>query len=423
MRRVMKKYLVVGTMIVMMSSLVACQEESLSSSSTKEGSISSSVQNSLSERDTSISPSNDIVSVSSSEENSTSIESSLASNESASSNTSAISSDSSKPNNYHPIGPLSDINVFSKDIEFAFSTDEINEETASNLINNDILPNSKSKTLTKMTGIASSKKESHVTVNRTTATYSVKDLIEEKHSITQIDSEKQWYYTKRIENTKTVYFKEDELNRHIVSESLYYVDDGCLYLVCAEQSYYEGMEDKGTFESYYYKMSDITEEEYTGLFTIRLESWTFFNESSGLNKIGNNIYNNFTHSSSFYESDHYKEMDRQPTYKYHTSGENGNFGCVAKDDYTYNFSDLNDYPSMEKNELDTINYQQDYLLSISNYFTIEEDYLTSSISKSSKGKVIRDETIQGRKKTAEGCETFYPDLSNFEEREYNPTTK
>ena len=275
----MKKYLVVGTMIVMMSSLVACQEESLSSSSTKEGSISSSVQNSLSERDTSISPSNDIVSVSSSEENSTSIESSLASNESASSNTSAISSDSSKPNNYHPIGPLSDINVFSKDIEFAFSTDEINEETASNLINNDILPNSKSKTLTKMTGIASSKKESHVTVNRTTATYSVKDLIEEKHSITQIDSEKQWYYTKRIENTKTVYFKEDELNRHIVSESLYYVDDGCLYLVCAEQSYYEGMEDKGTFESYYYKMSDITEEEYTGLFTIRLESWTFFNES------------------------------------------------------------------------------------------------------------------------------------------------
>ena len=407
----MKKQLSIGVLLLTVCGLVACQE-GLPSSSRQETSFSSSNHGSNNVESSATS----LIS----EPSSTTVESTV-SDSSSSSSLIQSSNSSSKPNNYYPIGPTSEVDVFSKDITFALSTNVIDKDAAENLINNDFLPTSKEKAFTKMTGISSSKKESHVTINRTTATYSVKDLVEEKHIIAKIDSENKWYYSKQTEDTKTVYFVEGELNRHVIRESLYYVDNGCLYFVYAEKNYYEGMESKGTYEAYYTIMSDLTEEEYIGKFTIYPDSCTYFKESTGINKIDKVIYNNFTLSSCYYQAKNYSEMERHPNYEYHASGEKGNFGCVANDDCTYNFSDLNDYPSMEKEELNKIDYHQDFLLTISNYFEIEEDYLTRSISKSAnKDKVIRDETIQGRKKTTEGCDIFYPDLSNFEEREYTP---
>ena len=169
-------------------------------------------------------------------------------------------------------------------------------------------------------------------------------------------------------------------------------------------------------------MSDLKEEDYIGRFTIHLDGWTYFNKTSGFDKIDKSLYNNFSRSSLFYYSSNYHDMERHPSYEYHSS-KKGDFGCIATDDYDYNFSDLDDYPSGEKESLSTISYHQDYLVNISNYFTYKEDYLTRSISKKGNGNIIRDETKQGRKKVVEECEVFYPDLSQFEEREYNPITK
>lgn len=453
---IMKKQLSIGTLLLMTCTLVACQGEASSSSisfskqesisENSSSSVSSTLENSnlsstneesssssnkqaplsstINEENSSLS-STEIISLSSSISEGISFltsEASSSSEEHASSD-SSISDSSSKLNNYYPIGTSSNINLFSNDVSFCLSAPIIAREEAENLIANDISLYPKEQSLNKKTCITSKRSESHVTENRSDATYSVKDLVEEKHTISQIDSDNKWYYAKSVENRTTTYFVEEPLYRHTIRENLYFVEDGCYYQVYAEKSYYEGMEDKGTYEAYYYKMDDLAEEDYIGRFTIHLESYTYFNETAGLNKIDKSIYNNFSHSSSFYYSRNYNTMERQPTYEFHSSGEKGDFGCVATDDYDYHFSDLDDYPSMEKNSLDTISYHQDYLVNISNYFSYEEDYLTTSVSKKSNGNIVRNETTQGRKKQTEGCEIFYPDLSHFEEREYNPVTK
>ena len=336
---------------------------------------------------------------------------------------SQINDSSIKNNAYYPIGPDSTtIDLFSNDVSFSLDTPTITEEQAIDLINNDLSMYPEEKSLHKKTVITSVKQESHAKENHSSGDYSVKDLIEEKYTITQIDSDNKWSYYKTIETRKTVYFEEDPLIRHNIRENLYFVKDDCYYQVSSEQSYYEGLEDKGTYESYYYKMIDLKEEDYIGRFTIYLDSWTYFNKNSKLDKINKSIYNNFTHSSSFYYSNNYPDMARNPSYEYHSSKE-GNFGCAANDDYDYHFIDLDDYPSGEKESLDTISYHQDYLVNITNYFAYDEDYLTTSISKKANGNVIREENKQGRKKVIEECEIFYPDLSKFEQREYENTTK
>lgn len=378
----MKKCFGVGALLLLICSLVACQEELSISSSSETSSVSSSSETS-----------------------------------------SSSTGSSSKQNNYSPIGPSTVVNLLTNNVTFSLSTNTISKEQAEELVNNDLSLYPEESSLHKKTTITSTKMESHVTENRSTATYSVKDIIEEKHTITQLDSDNMWFYSKSVENRTTSYFVEDTLYRHTIRENLYFVKDGCYYQVSAEQSYYEGMEDRGTFDAYYYKMPNLTEEDYIGRFTLHLESYTYFSGTNGLNKIDRTLYTNFTKSSSFYESGNYSSMERQPSYEFYSSGEKGNFGCVITDDYDYHLSDLNDYPSMEKNVLNTISYHQDYLLNISNYFTYEEDYMTKSVSKGNKDKVIRDETIQGRKRVTEECEVFYPNLSKFEEREYNPTTR
>ena len=380
----MKKYFNIGLLLTACL-LVACQEVASSSSEKSDSSIISS---------------------------------------SNSGNISFESSDSSSKNNeYYPIGTSSTtIDLFSNDGSFSLSTPTITKEQAEDLVSNDLSSYPEEKSLHKKTVLTSVKQESHVKANYSSSNYSVKDLIEEKHTISQIDSDNKWSYSKSVETCKTVYFEEDTLIRHIARENLFFVKDGCYYQVTSEQSYYEGLENRGIYESYYYKMYDLKEEECIGRFTIYLDSWTYFNKSSGFDKIDKSIYNNFSQSSSFYYSNNYRDMERHPSYEYHSSKE-GDFGCVAVDDYEYYSSDITDYPSGEKDSLYAISYHQDYLVNIFNYFTYNEDYLTKSISKKANDNVIREETRQGRKKVIEECEVFYPDLSKFEEREYNPITK
>ena len=379
----MKKSFSIGTLLLTICSLVACQE-GLSSSSSNDSSNTSS---------------------------------------SSFDSSSMSSSSSSKEKSYYPIGPSSDISLFSSDITFSLSAPIITKEQAIDLVNNDLMLYPAEQSLHTKTCITSKKTESHVTVNRSTATYSVKDLIEEKHTISQLDSDNLWYYSKTIEDQTTTYFVEDTLYRHTIRENLYFVKDGCFYQIHAEQSFYEGMEERGTYEAYYYKTPDASPNDYIGRLSLYPESSVYFGGDSDITQLDRSVLTNFAQSSKFYYSPEYGSMERHPTYEFHSSGERGDFGCVIEDDYDYNFSDLNDYPSMEKGELSTISYHQDYLLNISHYFTFDEDYLTKSISKKADGTVIRDETTQYRKKIIEECNVFYPDLSKFEEKEDNHITR
>ena len=383
----MKKQVITLMLLSLLCGITACQEE-ISSSSIETSSFSSNPESSL-------------------------LESSVVSGPS-----------SSISYSYQPIGKSTNLDIFSNPIKFELTTTKIDKDAAENLINTDVNKLPEGRVLTKSTSLKSTRRESHVTVNRTTATYSVKDLIEEEYSTSQVDSNAKWHYTKNVQYQKTVYFVEDDLIRHIITENLYYAKDKTLFYVHSKQSYYEGMEDKGTFESYFYKIDNYSEDENGYLFAVHLESNMYFSNSSGLDKIDKTLYTNFTKSSSFYYSRNYKSMNREPTYEYHSSGKKGEFSCLAKDVYTYYSSDLDDSPSMEASEVSTINYSQDYMLKINDYLTYEEDFMTSSVSKNIKGETIRDETVQSRKTVTEDCDVFYPDLSKFEEREYTePTTR
>ena len=313
------------------------------------------------------------------------------------------------------IGSPLTIDDFPNDIVFSLNTPTISKAQAENLVNNDISQFPREQSLHRKTAITSNKKESHVMVNRRpTSTYSIKDLIEEKHTITQIDSDRKWEYIRNVEDTTTVYFAEGTIYRHFIVEQLFFVKDDYEYRVFANQCYYEGTEGDDTFNAYYYKKPVSQESSHD--FRINLQDYTYFYSRPCFDKIEKSVKSNFNNSSSFYRSRNLTK-ERNPIYEYHTSGEKGDFGCVAADDYTYRFSDLNDYPHDEESVLHTINYHQDYLLNISNYFTYDEDFLTKSISKSADGTVIRDETMQGRKKIFEECEVFYPDLSRIQEKQ------
>ena len=337
---------------------------------------------------------------------------------------SSVSSSSINPG-YSPIDPSnSEANIFAKDITYSLNLNKTNEKTAQELVANDIAKYPEAQSLGKVTSITSIKEEVHVLENRSSATYSLKDRVREKHTTIKIDSNLKWSYRKSREDTVTSYFVEDDLVRHIITEQLSYVKDNCFYRIYAEKSYYEGMENKGTYEAYYYKIDNYDGKSYEGNFNIDLKEYTYFNSEQDFAKIDKTVFNNYRNSSAFYEAKDYSLLDRDTNYDYYSSTTKGCFGCIAKDSGVYHLDDLTDYPSMEKNSLGIICYEQDYLLNISNYFNYEEDYLTKSISKKYNDKIIRNETIDGRKKVTEECEAFYPDLSKFEEREYTtPSTK
>ncbi len=332
------------------------------------------------------------------------------------------SSDSSSFTNktYHPIGPSSTtVGLFSEDVSFSLSTPTITKEQAEDLVNNDLLLFPEEQSLHKKTSIVSEREEGHVKENYRKSNYSVKDYFEEKHFIQQLDADNKWAYRKNVGTAKTEYFDEDDLIRHSIYEWLFYIKDGFYYEVHSEQSYYEGREDKGTYESYYCKVENSQGEDFSEKFALHLNGWTYFYGYFGFDEIDRSVFQNFRFSSSFYSSDHDDEMERHTSYEYH-SPKSGSFGCVVEDDFEYDASDITDYPTGEKGILHSISYHQDYLLNISDYFTYDEDYITRSVSKKANGDVIRDETKEQRTKVTEECEVFYPDLSQFEEREYKP---
>ena len=398
----MEKKLSGGVLVLTLCILASCQE-GLSISSSIDGSSSSNVSTSS------------VIS--------SSVDGSSSSNVSTSSVISSSSSDSSSSNdrgNYYPISESSEIDIFSKDLTFNLDMNKISEEAAQELVANDISKYPAEKSSNKRTSYSIKREELHVKDNRTSATYSVKDRFEEKFTVNKTDADNNWSYRRSEEYTETSYFVEDTLIWHRVTEWLSFVKDNYLYEVYAEKAYYEGMENRGTYEVYYTKTDDFNIDEYGGWFGVNLDGYTYFNSTSGFNKIDKSVYTNFSLSSSYYKADDYRTIERDTNYDYYSSGEKGSFGCIANDKGDYQFSDLKYYPSMEADDLRAISYSQDYLLNITNYFTYEENSLTKSTSKNGKGKVIRDEIKENRKKTIDGCEIFYPDLSKFEEREITP---
>ncbi len=203
-----------------------------------------------------------------------------------------------------------------------------------------------------------------------------------------------------------------------MTEYLYFYKDNHLYYVYANRSYYERQEDRGTYESYYQIIPDLSEEEIDSYFYLHPLSWSYFG-SSGLSKIENKLGDNFIRSTSYYTIEDYDVVDHQTNYSF-ASKDNGYFDCSVNDTCSYYFDNLRDYPSTEKTILSSISYEQKYLLNISNYSSFAENFVTTSVSKSTNDKTLRNEIRQGNKILDEECEIFYPDLSKFAKKEYEP---
>ena len=354
---------------------------------------------------------------------SASSQSSSSSISSACSSSDAISSSQSQSSNsnektYHPINE-SWVNedVFSKNVNYEL-TGTLSLSEAKDVVNNDFANNYSQVSRTEFTTIERTKIESHILENRSTSTYSIKDRFEEKCGVRMVDSENRWMYQRTSEDSKNVYFVEEDLVRHIVTEYLYFYKDNYLYYVYANSSYYEGQEDRGTYESYYQIIPDLSEEEIDSYFYLHPLSWSYFG-SSGLSKIENKLGDNFIRSTSYYTIEDYDIVDHQTNYSF-ASKDNGYFDCSVNDTCSYYFDNLRDYPSTEKTILSSISYEQKYLLNISNYSSFAENFVTTSVSKSANDKTLRNEMRQGNKILDEECEIFYPDLSKFAKKEYEP---
>ena len=354
---------------------------------------------------------------------SASSQSSSSSISSACSSSDAISSSQSQSSNsnektYHPINE-SWVNedVFSKNVNYEL-TGTLSLSEAKDVVNNDFANNYSQVSRTEFTTIERTKIESHILENRSTSTYSIKDRFEEKCGVRMVDSENRWMYQRTSEDSKNVYFVEEDLVRHIVTEYLYFYKDNYLYYVYANSSYYEGQEDRGTYESYYQIIPDLSEEEIDSYFYLHPLSWSYFG-SSGLSKIENKLGDNFIRSTSYYTIEDYDIVDHQTNYSF-ASKDNGYFDCSVNDTCSYYFDNLRDYPSTEKTILSSISYEQKYLLNISNYSSFAENFVTTSVSKSANDKTLRNEMRQGNRILDEECEIFYPDLSKFAKKEYEP---
>ena len=308
-----------------------------------------------------------------------------------------------------------DEDVFSKSVDYTLES-TLSLAEANDFVNNDFANNYNQVSRTKFTTIERTKKESHIFENRSTSTYSIKDRIEEKCGVRMVDSENKWRYQRTSEDSKNVYFVEEDLVRHIVTESLYFYRDNYLYYVYANSSYYEGQEDRGTYESYYQIIPDLSEEEIDSYFYLHPLSWSYFG-SNGLFNIENKLGDNFIRSTSYYTIEDYDIVNHQTNYSF-ASKDDGYFDCSVNDTCSYYFDNLRDYPSVEEAVLSSISYEQKYLLNIANYSSYEENFITTSISKSKTNQTLRNEIRQGNKILKEECDIFYPDLSKFAEKEY-----
>lgn len=310
-----------------------------------------------------------------------------------------------------------DEDVFSKSVDYTLES-TLSLAEANDFVNNDFANNYNQVSRSKFTTIERTRKESHIFENRSTSTYSIKDYIEEKCGVRMVDSENKWMYQRTSEDSKNVYFVEDDLVRHIVTENLYYYKDNSLYYVYASSSYYEGDEDRGTYESYYQKITGLNEEEINSYFYLNPLSWSYFG-SRGLSRIENKLGDNFMYSSSYYTIEDYDIITHQTNYSFASKGQ-GYFDCSTNDTCSYYFNNLRDYPSVEETVLSSIDYEQKYLLNIANYSSYEENFITTSTSKNKTNQTLRNEIRQGNKILKEECDIFYPDLSKFAEKEYEP---
>ena len=169
---------------------------------------------------------------------------------------------------YHPIDESwVDEDAFVKPVNYEL-TSTLSLEEATNLVNNDFANNYSQANRTKFTTIEKTKTVSHTLENRSTSTYSINYRTEEKCGVRKVDSVNKWHYQRTSEDSKNVYFVEDDLIRHMVLEQLYFYRDNQLYYVRAESSYYEGQEDNGKFEAYYQIIPDLSEEEIDSYFSI-----------------------------------------------------------------------------------------------------------------------------------------------------------
>ena len=310
-----------------------------------------------------------------------------------------------------------DEDVFATPVNYELNA-TLSLDEANNLVNNDFANNYNQTNRTKFTTIERTKIVSHTLDNRSTSTYSINYRTEEKCSVRKVDSVNKWCYQRTSEDSINDYFVEDDLVRHIVLEQLYFVRDNKFYYVRAESSYYEGQEDRGKFESYYQIIPDMSQEEIDSYFSLNPLTWSYFG-NAGLSRIENKTGDNFIRSSSYYTIEDYDIVEHQTNCGFASKG-NGYFDCLLTDSASYYFDNLRDYPSTERTVLNSIDYNQKYLLNISNYSSYTENYITNSVSKTRKGETLREATRQGKKIVKEECEIFYPDLSKFEEREYTP---
>lgn len=318
---------------------------------------------------------------------------------------------------FHPVAESwKEEDVFAKPVTYELNN-TITTEEAETIVNNDIIVNVPDKLPKQLTHIEATKKEFHATTNRSTGDYIVKDYYLERRTTQLVDSENKWSYSRISDESKTVYFEEEQLVRHEVLESLYFYRNNYLYFVCAELDYYEGKESDGVYNCYYAKTKDLSKEEIDNHFTINTEAWAYFHKYRGFANLDRRIKVIFDSSSSYYSVGKVDNLNFQTDHSFASKG-SGYLDCLVNQTCTYRLNDLDDYPSEERNVLKTIDYQQKYLSNISNYFSYDESYITTSVSKDSDKKAIREDTNQGRRILSEGCEIFYPDLSNFKERNW-----
>lgn len=382
----MKKIIKASGLLLVVSSLAACQEVILNSSNSQNSGNTSSELNS---------------------ENS-----GISSSESTSISNSTNSSFNPFSLSYEPL-------IF-EDIPAGAIMSKITKAEAENIVDNDLTKYNSADFGAKRSTENKTKRECTVARNRSDSTYSIRYHKEEKYQLTQIDVANRFYYTKITEYSKNEYFVEPDLIRHSSLERWTFFKDNYLYEVRIDIDYYEDHEDTGKYEAYYTKRTDLSDEEIDENFIINENSMTYFGKDGNLSKVDKSVLNNFNGSTSYYTANRDAELNHTSDYTYYGSSTKGYLRCDVDDACKYKFEDLIDYPSDESFDLKTIEYNQKFSLLIMNYFSFKERSTMNSVSKEANGKAIRTEKKETEKNQYNSFTITYPDLTKLEEREYTP---
>ena len=292
--------------------------------------------------------------------------------------------------------------------------EEIDFETAKGIVDNDYVARSRTEPLPKFTRVETKKEELHINEKHDDLEFSPIDIYIERQHIMKINSDMLWLYSRDVENFRTVYFGGEESIQHIVGEHLCYYKDGTIYNVYTYCNYDESNEAVGTFYSYFNKDEDFLEREAKELFAINADSFVYYINGFGLNRVASEVEAHFKDSSSSYFAEDYSRLNHVGNVNY-VRGENGQLLVVSDDNCTYTKGDLSDIPAGEESLLESIEYHQSYTVIALDCFSFTEDYETTSTSRATSGSVLRKETKRGRTSLAVTCGTFYPDLVEYAE--------